>query len=95
MRERIVKQEFPDVPESVRNCHRTGSLLFLVEVNSNGTVRSVKPITSICKSVSEYAVRAIGIWKFKPLKISNTPVPFRGVIAIPFCYGSFSDWCHY
>jgi len=89
MKERIVKQEFPDVPQSVRDCHARGTLRFYVKVDTEGKVKSVNLVSGLCKAANEYTEKAVVNWKFKPLEVDEKKVSFRGVIEVPFCYGGF------
>lgn len=86
---RIIKRQFPDPPESVRECHATGSFNVLVRVSDDGNVQSSKIINGFCKSNYEYLERTVSNWKFKPLKINKAARPFRGIIVIPFWYGTY------
>jgi hypothetical protein len=94
MKERIVKQEFSDVPQSVKDCHGRGTFTFFVKVDTEGKVKSAKLVSGLCKAVNEYIEMTVTNWKFKPLKVAEKKTPFRGVIQIPFCYGSFGS-CGY
>jgi len=91
MKERIFKQGFSDVPQSVRDCHATGTFVFYVKVDTHGDVKSAKLIKGLCKDANEYIERAIANWKFKPLEIVTKKTAFRGVVEIPFWYGSFGS----
>lgn len=94
LKERIVKQEFPDVPQSVRDCHATGTFRFYVKVDTEGKVKSVNLVSGLCKAANEYTEKAVANWKFKPLEADGKKVSFRGVIEVPFCYGGFGA-CSY
>ncbi len=89
MKERIIKQGFPDVPQSVRDCHATGTFVFYVKVDTQGNVKSTRLVKGICKDANEYVEMAIANWKFKPLEIDTKKIAFRGVVEIPFWYGGF------
>lgn len=93
-KERIVKQEFPNVPQKIRDCHGRGTITLRILVNENGKTEAVNFISGICESkMAEYLEETISEWKFKPLEIDDEKVAFRGILQIPFCYGSFSNWC--
>lgn len=89
IKKRIIKEEFLDIPQEVKNCHGTGILTLRVKVDQNGIVKSLQLISGICPKVNEYIVKAVENWKFKPLRIDNENVSFRGFIQVPFCYGAF------
>ena len=91
MKARIIKQEFPDVPESVRRFHAKGSIFLFVSVDEQGKVKSAKLFSKFFASLKEYLEKAAANWEFKPLKVDEKQVSFRGVIVITFCYGNFSD----
>jgi hypothetical protein len=92
---RIVKKEFPNVPENVRDCHAQGMMRMLAFVDEAGNVEKAEPVSSLCKAVGEYLKKTVSNWKFKPLAVDEKNVSFKAVIEIPFCYGSFSSWCFY
>ena len=94
MKERIVKQEFSDVPQSVRDCHATGTFRFYVKIDTEGKVKSANLVSGLCKAANEYTEKAVANWKFKPLKVEEKKVSFRGIIEVPFCYGGFGA-CSY
>lgn len=91
IKERIVKQEFLDVPQNVRECHARGTFNFYVKVDAEGNLKSAKLISGLCKNANEYVEKAIVSWKFKVLEIEGKAVAFRGVLLISFCYGGFGD----
>ena len=94
MKARIAKQEFSDIPQNVRDCHARGTFLFYVKVDEEGNAKSAKIVSGLCKDVNEYLEKTIAAWKFRPLKVDETKTAFRGVVEVPFCYGSFRacDW---
>jgi TonB family protein len=90
IRKRIIKQEFLNIPQGVRDCHVTGSFFLRLRVNQDGRVENAKLLTSgPCQEVNEYVEKAVSNWKFKPLKLNKRNVPFVGNIVIPFWYGGF------
>lgn len=94
LKERIIKQEFPDVPEEIRRYHAKGVLNLRVSVDEDGNVKKVNIITEFTnKTLSDYLQKTIFDWKFKPFEKNGKRVSVTGILQIPFCYGSFSDWC--
>lgn len=95
MKKRVVKMGFPDVPQEVKLCHAKGALYLLIMVDQEGVVKNVKYISginhSICRRLREYVEQTVANWEFKPLKIKKEKVSFKGVIEVPFCYGSFGS----
>ncbi len=91
MKKRIIKQEFSDIPQSVRDCHATGAFYLRVKVDQEGIVKSANLYSGGCQKANEYVEKTIAGWKFKPLKVNKRKVSFVGHIAIPFCYGSFGS----
>ncbi len=91
IKERVVQKEFPDVPQSVRNCHAKGTFNFFVTVDVDGKVKSAKLINGLCDKANKYTGKAIANWKFKILEVENKATAFRGLIIIPFCYGNFES----
>ncbi len=87
---RIIKREFPNVPQSVRDCHATGTVTLRVKVDQNGIVKSLQFVSGICPKVNEYIEEVVANWKFKPLRIDSENVSFRGFIQVRFCYGAFA-----
>ena len=93
MKEQIVKQEFLNVPQEVRKYHATGTWRFRVSVDETGKIENILPLNKYSDSLNEYLEKTIRTWKFKPLVVDEVNVSYRGIIFIPFCYGSFSSWC--
>lgn len=93
MKKRIIKREFSDIPQSVRDCHATGAFYLRVKVDQEGRVKSTNLYSSPCLKANQYVEKTIASWKFKPLEVNKRKVSFVGHIAIPFCYGSF-DSCY-
>jgi len=93
MKEQIVKQEFLNVPQEVRKHHATGTLRFRISVDEIGKIENIQPLNKYSDSLNEYLEKTIRTWKFKPLVVDEVNVSYRGIIVIPFCYGSFSSWC--
>ena len=91
MKKRIVNQSFPEIPESVRQCHVKGSLVFHVRVDTEGKVKEIAKVTGLCTSADSFIQQAVANWCFQPLKSSGRVVPFRGIIQIPFCYGGIGS----
>ena len=91
IKERIVKPEFPDVPQDVRDCHARGTFVLYVKVNAEGNVKSAKLVSGLCKSANEYVEETVASWKFKVLEVDGKATAFRGVVNVPFCYGGFGD----
>lgn len=91
MDERIIKRQYPDVPESVREYHATGTIVLRVGVDKEGIVKNVRLVRGINRNVDEYLEKTISNWRFNPLVIDEKKTSFRGVIAVQFCYGSFGS----
>ena len=94
VKEKIVEQEFPNVPQEVRNFHARGQFRYLVIVDKTGKANRVNPVSDFSERVDKYLIETIKNWEFKPLKLDGEKVSYRAVILIPFCYGSFSR-CSY
>jgi TonB family protein len=91
---KIIKQEFPDVPEKVRDFHARGMIRVVVFVNEEGKVTKANLVSfSNYKDLKDYVEKTVGDWKFEPRVIDEKNVSFKTIIEIPFCYGSFSSWC--
>ncbi len=90
----MVKQEFPNVPQEVRDCHARGTFRVRVKVDAEGIVKSAKLISGLCKDANNYVEETVASWKFKVLEIDGKPTPFRSIVQISFCYGFFGacDW---
>lgn len=95
IKEKIVKFEFPNVPQEIRDFHAQGQFLLRLVVDENGKVKEIISLTKFSEKVNEYLKGTVKNWQFEPLKINGEKVSYNGIIFIPFCYGSFSNWCHY
>lgn len=93
---KIIKREFPEVPEKVRDYHARGIIRVLVFVNEEGTVGKANLISfNYYRHLNDYIEKTVADWKFEPRVIDEKNVSFKTVIEIPFCYGSFTSWCFY
>ncbi|HEX8369130.1 MAG TPA: energy transducer TonB [Pyrinomonadaceae bacterium] len=93
---KIIKREFPEVPEKVRDNHARGIIRVLVFVNEEGTVGKANLISfNYYRHLNDYIEKTVADWKFEPRVIDEKNVSFKTVIEIPFCYGSFTSWCFY
>jgi hypothetical protein len=88
---RIISRTFTEIPSRVRGFHAVGTINVLVIVNEVGKAEMVNVLSgfSHVDFMREYIEKEVSSWKFKPLKRNNKYVPFRGVISIPFYYGTF------
>ncbi|HSK73283.1 MAG TPA: TonB family protein [Pyrinomonadaceae bacterium] len=93
IKERIVKFEFPNVPQEVRDFHARGQFRLRFVVDENGKVKEINSLSKFSEKVNEYLEETIKNWQFKPLKINGEKISYSGIVVIPFCYGSFSSWC--
>ena len=93
IKEKIIEQDFPNVPRQIREHHATGKWRFLITVDEDGKVKEVYALSKYPDFLNEYLEKTIKSWKFKPLNINEENVSFTGILFIPFCYGSFSSWC--
>ncbi len=95
-KERIIKQDFPDVPQEIKEFHARGSITVHISVDEKGKAEKVNVISGFSEEqITDYLTKTITEWKFKPLEIDGRKVPFKGILQTPFCYGSFSNWCVY
>ncbi|MGI9054508.1 MAG: hypothetical protein ACR2F2_01765 [Pyrinomonadaceae bacterium] len=90
----IVKQEFSNIPQEVRDFHARGQFRYFIIVDKNGKVKEIKPLSEFSKRVDDYLTVTIKKWQFKALDLDGEKVSYKTVILIPFCYGSFSR-CSY
>jgi outer membrane biosynthesis protein TonB len=91
---KIIKREFPDVPEKVRDYHARGMIRVLVLVGEEGNVKRAGMFSfGDNQDLKDYIEKTVANWKFEPRIIDEKNVSFRAVIEIPFCYGSFSSRC--
>ncbi len=90
IKERIVKQEFPNVPQEVRNYHSRGKFRYFIIVDKNGKAKEIKPLSEVSKRVDKYLEQTIKNWQFKPLEVNGEKISYKTIILIPFCYGSFN-----
>lgn len=73
-----------------------GTMTLRILVDENGKAGAVNFVSGICeKNMTEYLTKIVFEWEFKPLKIDGEKVAYRGILQIPFCYGSISNWCIY
>lgn len=90
----IIKRDFPDVPQSVREYHARGMIRVRVSVDEEGNVKKAILVSfTQSKDLKDYVEKTVAGWKFKPYEVDGERKPFTKVIEIPFCYGSFSSWC--
>ncbi len=91
---KIVEQEFPNIPQEIRNFHARGQFRYVVIVDKTGKVKEINSISEFSERVDKYLIEIIKQWQFKPLKLEGEEVSYRASILIPFCYGSFKR-CSY
>ena len=89
--ERLVSEKFSEVPKEVMDFHARGTISVLLLVDNSGNVSNLKMLGgfSHINFMKEFITKEISSWKFRPLMKNGKRVPFRGLVAIPFCYGSF------
>ena len=97
VRKRVLSKKFLNVPGNVRSFHAIGTINVLVHVDKNGIIERVNMLSGFSHIgfMKSYIEAEVASWKFKPLMIKGERTPFRGVVSIPFCYGSFPKkrWC--
>lgn len=88
---RIVSKKFESVPQNVRNFHAVGTIRVFVTVDRTGRVTKSAVLSGFnhVQFLRDYIELEVSSWKFKPLKIKREPVAYRGVVSIPFYYGTF------
>jgi TonB family protein len=74
----------PEYTEEARRAKYQGSVLLLVLVDSEGSVREVRVIRSLGLGLDEKAVEAARQWKFKPAMRAGKPVPSTTTIEFSF-----------
>ncbi len=82
-----------EVPKEVSGFHAKGTISILLWIDDSGNVQKLKMLGgfSNVKFMKEFITKEASSWKFRPLKRNGKQVPFKGLVAIPFCYGSFTE----
>ena len=88
MNKRVLNRTFPDIPESVRELHATGTFVLKVNVDENGNVSRALVVSGFSKLANDYVQKTVNDWKFRPLTIKGKNSPFVGTLTNPFCYGA-------
>jgi len=93
MSNRVLSKRFETVPPKVRGFHAIGTIRVLVYIGPQGDPKKVTMLSgfSHIDFMREYIEREVSSWHFKPLKKNGEYVTYRGVIGIPFYYGSFPN----
>ena len=66
----------PDYPYDARALHHTGRGVFVLSVEKDGTVKSVKVVKSIgYPELDDAAVRCLRQWLFKPNAVTQVKIP--------------------
>ena len=94
---RLVSKPFwetpEEIPKEVSGFHAKGTISILLWVDDSGNVQNLKMLGgfSHVNFMKEFITKEVSSWKFKPLIRNGRQVPFKGLVAIPFCYGSFRE----
>jgi TonB family protein len=91
--DRVISEKFRNVPKEVRDYHAKGTVVVRIVVNEKGNIEKISLIGGISNSkpMKDFLTKEISSWKFKPLERDGKNVPFRGIMALPFCYGGFPE----
>lgn len=73
----VVKQVRATYPATAKDAHITGVVLLESVVAPDGTVRSIKVLKSVDKTLDRAAVAAMKQWQFKPGVKDGKPVAVR------------------
>jgi TonB family protein len=91
MKDRVIERKFDDVPRKVRESRAKGTYRVKVSVDGQGNVVRARIISGPKGPRTDYVLKSVRIWKFRPLIINNRNAPFVGTIEVPFCNGAFDS----
>ena len=76
----------PKYPQDMINQHVHGQVVLYAIIRRDGSVDSIQLVQSLDPVLDKNAMRALGLWKFRPGKRAGVPVDLEAVVYIPFEY---------
>lgn len=77
----------PEYPTEARSAQLTGTVLIEATVDRNGKVKDLEVVSTPGKSLSDYAIRTVSNWEFKPHLVDGNPVEKRIDVEVSYRIG--------
>jgi TonB family protein len=84
---RRIDSSFPLYPDSARQAHEQGTVVFSAIIGKDGHVFSLKLMKSSYRDLAEAAAASIHDWIYDPYLVNGAPVEFETTITINFTMG--------
>jgi protein TonB len=81
---RLIKRVEPVYPPMAVSAHLQGVVILEAIVNEEGTVKEVKVLRSVNPLLDREALTAVRQWKYEPVVLNGTPVPFVLTVSLSF-----------
>jgi periplasmic protein TonB len=82
----LVQKVKPEYPKAAQEAHVKGNVILEAQVGEDGRVQTVKVLRSVAM-LDEAAVNAVKQWRYSPLKLNGTAVPFILTVTVTFDLG--------
>jgi hypothetical protein len=83
----IVNHIQPDYPSDARSRHEQGLLIIYAEIEVDGSLSHVTPVTKISQDLSARALEAVRQWRYKPATCGSVPIRVQTIIEVKFTVG--------
>jgi protein TonB len=80
---KLIHEARPEYPMLAQQARVQGFVILEARVGTNGAVQSVKVLRSI-PLLDEAAIAAVQQWRYQPLLLNGTPMPFVLTVTVVF-----------
>jgi protein TonB len=80
----LIRRVEPVYPPMAVSAHLQGVVILEAIVNEEGTVKEVKVLRSVNPVLDREALAAVRQWKYEPVVLNGTPVPFVLTVSLSF-----------
>jgi protein TonB len=80
----LIRRVEPVYPPMAVSAHLQGIVILEAIVNEEGAVKEVKVLRSVNPVLDREALAAVRQWKYEPVVLNGTPVPFVLTVSLSF-----------
>ena len=80
----LVHRVEPAYPPMAVQAHLQGIVILEAVVDERGAVKEVRVLRSVNPLLDQEAVRAVRQWRYEPVVLNGTPVPFLLSVSLSF-----------